>query len=72
MDISIDGLTQRQRIIADVLWAMDSHQEVENFITSLSGATQLEARTVMILMTWAMLDTVQDTNLAEEVLKKYI
>jgi hypothetical protein len=27
---------------------------------------------VMILMTWAMLDTVQDTNLAEEVLKKYI
>ncbi len=71
MGISIEGLSQRQRIIADVLWSMDTPEQVASFIDSLSGNTQREARVVMTMMTWAMLDTVNDTNLAEQVLRKY-
>jgi hypothetical protein len=71
MTIQIDGLTQRQRIIADVLWAMDSQQAVESFLDSLSEDTQREARSVMHLMIWAMLDTVNETTLAALYLQKY-
>jgi hypothetical protein len=71
MDISIEGLTIRQRVIADVLWSMDTPEEVSSFIDSLSGDTQREARVVMTMMTWAMLDTVNDTNLAVPILEKY-
>lgn len=71
MDIQIEGLTQRQRIIADVLWDLDSQEAVENFIKSLSGAAQQEAVTIMTLMIWAALDTVTETNLAEQVLERF-
>ena len=71
MDISIDGLNQRQRLIADVLWQMDTAQQVESFISSLHGDSQKEARVVMILMTWAMLDTVTETDLAEQALEQF-
>ena len=71
MTIHIEGLTQRQLIIADVLWSMDSQEQVESFIKSLSGDAQKEAVTIMTLIIWAALDEVQETNLAEEVLEKY-
>jgi hypothetical protein len=72
MDIYIDGLSKRQRVLADVMWALDTTDDVMNFITSLPEDQQAEARTVMSMMVWAMLDTVQDTNLAYEVLQKYL
>lgn len=71
MDIQIEGLSQRQRIIADVLWELDSQEAVENFIKSLPEAAQKEAVTIMTLMIWAALDTVTETNLAEQALERF-
>ena len=72
MDIFIDGLSKRQRALADVMWELNTTDDVMKFIASLPMDQQQEARTVMTLMVWAMLDTVEDTNLANEVLQKYI
>jgi hypothetical protein len=72
MDIFIDGLSKRQRVLADVMWGLNTTDDVMKFIASLPMDQQQEARTVMSLMVWAMLDTVEDTNLAQEVLQKYI
>jgi len=72
MDILIDGLTKRQRALADVMWGLDTTDDVMSFIATLPEDQQREARTVMNLMVWAMLDTIQDTNLANEVLQKYL
>ena len=71
MEPIIEGLTKRQKVIAEVLWELDSPADVNEFIMTLPKGQQREARTVLNLMIWAMLDTVQETNLAEEVLKKY-
>lgn len=71
MTIQVEGLTQRQRIIADVLWAMDTPEQVSSFIASLPQPTQSEAQTVMSLMIWAMLDSVMDTDLAQRELARF-
>lgn len=71
MDLSIEGLTMRQRVIADILWAMDTPEQVSSFIDSLTPDSAHEARVVMTMMTWAMLDQVNDTNLAAPLLEKY-
>lgn len=72
MDIQIEGLTKRQRVLADVMWQLNTTEDVMKFIESLPGDQQKEARTVMTMMVWAVLDTVQETNLAEQALEKYL
>jgi hypothetical protein len=69
--LQIDGLTKRQKALADILWGLDSPDDVNNFILALPLDQQREARTVMNLMIWAMLDQVNDTNLAAPILEKY-
>jgi hypothetical protein len=71
MTLQIDGLNKRQRMFADIMWAMDSPDDVSRFIKSLPSKDQCEARTVMNLMIWAMLDTHNDTTIASEYLSKY-
>lgn len=72
MDISIEGLSRKQRAYADILWSMNGTEEVSRFVASLPPAERREATTVMTLMVWALLDQVQDTEIAEKVLKKYL
>lgn len=69
--LQIDGLSKRQRAIADVLWSLETPAEVQNFIDSLPDEQQQEARTVMNMMIWAMLDTVNETALAAAILHRY-
>ena len=38
MDITIHGLSPSQRILADVIWHLDSMESVEGFIRSLRPA----------------------------------
>lgn len=62
--IQVEGLNGRQRILADIMWAMDTPEQVNGFIDSLQGEHQTDARIVMSMMVWAMLDQVNDTDLA--------
>jgi hypothetical protein len=71
LTLEIDGFNIRQRVIADILWAMDTPEQVSSFIESLAPDAAREAHVVMTMMTWAMLDTVDDTNLAVPILEKY-
>lgn len=71
MTIQIDGLTPRQKTLADIMWSMNDQHEVATFINSLPADQAREARTVMNLMIWAMLDTINDTDLAEAALENY-
>ncbi len=72
MDISIEGLSKKQRAYADILWSLNGTEEVSRFVSSLPPAERREATTVMTLMIWAFLDQVEDIELAEKVLKKYL
>jgi len=62
--ITIEGLTPKQRVLADILWQIDSGEAIEQFISSLLPRDQAEAKTVMELMVITSNDTVDNVNMA--------
>jgi hypothetical protein len=70
--ITIEGLTEQQRRLADIAWAIDTEQQLEQFCASLRGQQQRDMRTVIELIVAAELDhcveAESDCDLANEVL----
>ena len=56
MTITIEGLNKKQRALADIMWSMNSKDEVLGFINSLKGQNKQEAETVMEMMVLAIWD----------------
>lgn len=70
--IEIDGLNLEQRCIADMIWNMDTQEDVYEFINSLEGNQQRDAVTVLKMIMWATLDQVMETDLAMEELERFM
>lgn len=62
MEIQIHGLSRKQAALADIIWACDSRENVESFISSLQGENKKEAQTVFELMSWAVWDSVEEID----------
>ena len=69
--MEIYGLNERQRKIADLLWAMDTKDEVRKFINGMPDEFKRDAELVLDMMILAVIDEVTDTREAEEVLEKF-
>jgi hypothetical protein len=66
MKITIDGLSPSQRILADVIWHMDSIESVDGFIRSLRPQTlQFDAIVAREMIVAAAMD--QQTAVSPEV-----
>lgn len=71
MSIQLEGLTQRQRKIADILWMMNGRDQVNGFIASLQGDFRRDAETVVEMMKLAICDECRDVAEAQHYLKPY-
>lgn len=71
MQIELHGLTSKQKALADIMWAIDSKEGVESFISTLPKADQLICRSLIELMVLSFLDEVQDTTEAKELLAQF-
>jgi len=70
--IEIEGLSKKQRMLADIIWALDSQQQVELFIASLPLKERREAQTVTELMILAFLDECESVAEAQQVIKSIV
>ena len=52
----IEGLNRKQRALADIMWAMVGHAQVETFIRALHAKDRQDAETVCELMILAYID----------------
>lgn len=61
IEITLEGLNARQRVLADMIWACDSKEDVENFISAL-GTKELkrEAETIVELLLMATIEQCYD------------
>jgi hypothetical protein len=61
IEITLEGLNARQRVLADMIWACDSKADVDNFIMAL-GTTALrrEAETIVDLLLMATIEQCYD------------
>ena len=69
--ITLHGLTERQQLIADILWTCDTQQQVVQLIISLPESDRRDATTVAELMVWAVFDEVESTALANQYLERF-
>jgi hypothetical protein len=70
--ITIEGLTKRQRAIADVLWMINGRDEVLKFVSTLEPSTQQDAWVVINMMVAAIMDEVDTVDEAGQLLKEYM
>ena len=71
MAVEIQGLNHRQRALADVLWLMNSREDVQKFIKALHPTMRADAETVLELMVLATIDEVETVDPAgKEMLDK--
>ena len=72
-DIVIHGLTPRQHILADIIWACEDKPEVDRFIKALpTQAFRNEAKSIVDLMKMAaveqLYDGITDNSEADQVI----
>jgi hypothetical protein len=71
MAIQVDGFTKKQAMLADIIWACETQDQVLAFIKSLPKAEQQEAYVVMQMIIHATFDQFMETDLAEQALAQY-
>ena len=64
MTIQIEGLSAKQRMLADIMWEMNTEAEVKAFIRSLPENDRKQAKVVCELMILALFD---DVNHVDEI-----
>jgi hypothetical protein len=69
--IKIQGLTRRQRALADVLWKLEDWESVETFLSGLHSDTRKDAELVVQLMELSAIDKIMDVDLAVKVLDRF-
>lgn len=52
----IEGLTQRQVEMCDILWSLDTHEEVMDWLASLPEGEFMQAVTLQTMMLESMLE----------------
>ena len=61
IEITIEGLNARQRVLADIIWACDTRAQINTFIRSLPTIQlQDEARSIVDLMIMATVEQAYD------------
>lgn len=66
-EITIPGLNAHQVMLADMLWAAQTEQQVDAVIAQFGQ----EARVVQEMILAAYLDTLAETDLAQQVLDQF-
>ena len=77
VEFTIEGLNSQQKVLADIIWACDSQEQVQTFIQALpTRALRNEAQSIMKLMVMAVVEQCYDgidpdLDQAQQVLQKY-
>lgn len=66
--ITLEGLTQQQIQIAEMLWKCNSIEDVDRLVRNMPDSYRKDAVTLKELMIAASLDSYQETQLAERAL----
>ena len=72
MNIELSGLTPKQMALCDIMWAIETREGVESFISTLPKRDQLECRTLIELMQLAFADEIESIDEAAAMLQKFM
>ena len=77
-EIKLPGLTQRQRVLADIMWDLEEYEDVERFMDSLPVRDRIDCEGIFELMRLELIECyrtgmgIEDTPEADRVIKGLI
>jgi hypothetical protein len=75
-EIKIDGLNQRQRVLADIMWSIEEWSDVERFIATLPNRERIECEGIVEMMKMELIESyrkdqeVENTVEADQLIDK--
>jgi uncharacterized protein YqgQ len=58
IEFTLEGLNARQRVLADIMWALEEYDDVERFINTLPDREACECHTIIEMMKMALVEQV--------------
>jgi hypothetical protein len=65
VELELQGLNSRQRVLADIMWSLDGFDQVQAFIRTLPPRERAEAHTIIDLMKMALVEQYAEGMQAE-------
>ena len=56
-EIQLDGLNQRQRFLADIMWSIEEWNDVERFIATLPRRERIECEGIVEMMKMELVES---------------
>ena len=60
IEISLDGLSKRQKILAEIIWNIDEWDQVQTFINSLSKRDRIDCEGIIEMMRLSLVEQYAD------------
>jgi hypothetical protein len=70
-DITIEGFSPKQMLLADLVYACQTRDQVDALVRALPAQERLEAQVVIDMIILAYIDQIDSTDLAEKALEQY-
>ena len=76
-EIKLDGLTVKQKVLADILWKIEEWNDVERFIEALPPAERQQCESIIEMMRLELVDTyrrgigIDNTPEADRVIQQF-
>jgi hypothetical protein len=56
-EIKLDGLNQRQRVLADIMWSIEEWSDVERFVATLPNRERIECEGIVEMMKMELVES---------------
>ena len=56
-EIKLDGLNQRQRVLADIMWSLEEWDDVERFVATLPKRERIECEGIIEMMRMELVES---------------
>jgi len=57
VEIKLDGLNQRQRVLADIMWSIEEWSDVERFVATLPKRERIECEGIVEMMKMELVES---------------
>jgi hypothetical protein len=71
--ISLDGLTKKEKKMLQIMWSIDSKEQLQYWVSSLNKRDRITATSLLMLIKYEMIEHMMDDDYLEanEVLSKF-
>jgi hypothetical protein len=78
IEIKLEGLNARQKVLADIMWELEEYEDVERFMATLPERERIECQGIIEMMKMELVESYREgmelekTPEADRVIKKLL